>query len=103
MKKSNGKKISIFYFLICLILTSLILVIYISNIIHINETAVHNNNLKEEINRNIQTNSQLKIELEQLSSYERISQIAHEKFGISYKDNSIDENKNIVVREQKIK
>lgn len=103
MKKSNGKKISIFYFLIGLILTSLILVIYISNIIHINETAVINNNIREEINRNIQTNSQLKIELEKLSSYERISQIAYEKFGISYKENSIDESKNIVVREQKSK
>ncbi|MBV6479614.1 MAG: Cell division protein FtsL [Ignavibacteria bacterium] len=103
MKKSSGKKISIFYFLICLVLTSIILVIYIGNIIHINETAVLNNTLKEEINRNMQVNSRLMVEIEQLSGFERISQLARDKFGISYKENSIDQNKNIVVREKLLK
>jgi len=103
MKKSDRKKISIFYFLIFLILTSLVLVIYISNIIYINEIALINNNLKEEINKNIQTNSQLRIEQERLSSFERISKLAKDKFGISYKENAIDNSKLIIIKQSDLR
>lgn len=103
MKKSNRKKISIFYFLVFMIMTSIILLVYISNIIYINELAVSNNNLKEEIKKNIQSNDQLRIEIEKLSSYERISMLATERFNISYRENSAGEDKNLIIKKSEFK
>lgn len=103
MKKSNRKKISIFYFLVFMIMTSIILLVYISNIIYINELAVSNNNLKEEIKKNIQSNDQLRIEIEKLSSYERISTLATERFNISYRENSAVEDKNLIIKKSEFK
>lgn len=93
----NKKKISIFYFLLFLIVTSILIVIYISNIIYVNNLVSDNNNLKEEINKNIQKNGNLSIEIEKLSSFERISQLASQKFNISYKENSVDDKNTIVM------
>lgn len=105
MKKNNsGKnKISIFYFLIFLILTSVILVIYINNIIYVNQLGVSNNELKEKIKLYIQTNDLLRTETEKLSSFERIRTIAGDKFNLSFKENSVDENNTIIIKKSQLK
>ena len=104
MKKTKqGNKISVFYFLILLIVTSVILVIYINNIISVNSLSVSNNNLKEEINKNIQTNDQLRAEAEKLSSFERVKSIAAEKYSLTYKENATDVNTKIILNKSQLK
>ncbi len=103
IKNQTKKKISIFYFLIFLIVTSVILVIYINNIIYVNQLAISNNTLQEEIKNNIQTNDLLRTEVEKLSSFERIKSIAEDKFNLSYKENSIEENKSIILKKSQLK
>jgi len=104
MKKSKqGNKISVFYFLILLIVTSVILVIYINNIISVNSLSVINNNLKEEINKNIQTNDLLRAEAEKLSSFERVKSIAAEKYSLTYKENATDGNTKIILNKSQLK
>lgn len=103
MNRKGSKKISIFYFLISIIITSVILVIYISNIIYVNSISVSNNELKEEIKKNIQINNMLRTDIEKLSSFERINSIASEKFSLSYRENSVDEGKTIILKKSKLK
>ena len=102
-KKNSGKKISIFYFLIFLIITSVILVIYINNIIYVNQLAMTNNEIREKIKQNIQTNDLLRTETEKLSSFERIKSIAGDRLKLSYKENSVDENNNIILKKSQLK
>ncbi|MBS1516916.1 MAG: cell division protein FtsL [Bacteroidetes bacterium] len=102
MKKAK-KKISIFYFLICLIIGSVILVIYINNIIQVNQIMVRNNELREELRKAVQKNDQLLTEAEKLSSFDRVSSLANEKLELSYKDNSGAEVKNITIKESDLK
>lgn len=104
MKKvKEGNKISVFYFLILLIITSVILVIYINNLIAVNTLSVSNNNLKEEINKNIQVNDLLRSEAEKLSSFERVKSIVTQKYNLTYKDNSTDDNHTIVLNKSQLK
>lgn len=102
-KNTGKKKISIFYFLLILILTSVIVVIYINNIIVVNQLAVGNNTLKEEIKKNVQTNDLLRTEAEKLTSFDRVKSVAQEKFNLTYKENSVDEKNNIVLSRSKLK
>ncbi len=102
-KKGPSKKISIFYFLIVLIVASVIVVMYINNIIEVNRLAVENNLLKEEIKESIQANDVMRTETEKLSSFERINVIARERFNLSYKENSVDEKNTIVLSKSKLK
>lgn len=102
-KKITNRKISIFYFLIMLIITSVIVVIYINNIIAVNQLAAGNNAIKEEIRKNVQTNDLLRTEAERLSSFERVKSIASEKYNLSYKENSVDEKNNIILSKSKLK
>jgi len=102
-EKNSSKKISIFYFLIFLIVTSVILVIYINNIIYINQLAVGNNDIREMIKHNMETNDLLRTETERLSSFERIKSLAAERFNLSYKENSVDEKDNIIIKKSQLK
>ena len=86
-----------------LIITSVIVVIYINNIIVVNQLAVGNNELKDEIKKNIQTNDLLRTEAEKLASFERIKSLASEKFNLSYKENSVDEENKIILSKSQLK
>ena len=104
MKKVKpGRKISVFYFLVLLIITSVILVIYINNIISVNTLSIGNNNLREEINKSIQNNELLRAEAEKLSSFERVKTIVSEKYNLTYKDNSTDDNNKIILSKSQLK
>lgn len=98
MKNTNKKKLSLFYLLITLIITCTVIVIYISSSIQINRLAVGNNLLKEEIRRKTQINDMLLSEVEKLSSFDRISNIAGSKFALKYKESSISTNKKVVLK-----
>lgn len=80
------RKISIFQLLIFLFVLSAIMVFYINNIIIVNQLISKNNELKEDINRTVQTNFSYQIEIERLSSFDRIKVLASEKFGLRLSD-----------------
>jgi cell division protein FtsL len=101
MKTQNKKKVSLFYTLVTLVLTCVIIVIYVSNGIQINKLAVGNNLLKEEIKRKTQANAMLLTEVEKLSSFDRISGLAGSKFALKYKENSITDKK-VVLKKSEI-
>ncbi|HMS66046.1 MAG TPA: hypothetical protein PKD83_12430 [Ignavibacteria bacterium] len=103
MRKKSNNRISIFYFLILLIVTSVILVIYISNIIYVNKLSVTNNELKEEIKKNVQINNMLRTDAEKLESFERIRTIASQKFNLVYRENSADESNNIIIKKSQLR
>jgi cell division protein FtsL len=103
MRRKSKNKISIVYFLVGLIVTSVILVIYISNIIYVNKLSVTNNELREEIKKNMQVNNMLRTEAEKLSSFERIKSIAEEKFNLTYREDAVEENNTIIVKKSQLK
>ena len=86
-----------------MILTSVILIIYISNIIYVNKLSISNNEIKEEIKKNLQINNMLRTESEKLSSYERIKTLASEKFNLAYRENSIEEGNTIIIKKSQLK
>jgi cell division protein FtsL len=92
----KNKKISIFQFLILIFLLAGIVVFYINNIIVVNQLISKNNELKDEINKAIQTNYSLKIEIEKLSSYERIKLLSAERFQLKTNGTFFDD-KNIII------
>ena len=101
--KNTGKKISVFNFLIFLVLTSVILLIYINNIITVNQLSAGNNELRDEIKKNIQTNNLLVTEAERLSSFERISAAAFAKHNLVYKEDAKDKNKLVVLKKSQLR
>lgn len=95
-------KISIFYSLVALIFVALLIVFYINNIITSNKLSVDTNSLKGEINGVKQTNDFLMTEIEKLSSFERIREVAGEKLNMVYSDSVIDESKVIILKKSDI-
>ncbi len=93
MKTRPGKKTSLFYVLAGLVAASIIVILHISSTIQINKLAVTNNLLREEIKRKKQANDLLVTEVEKLSSYDRISNIAGNKFALRYKETAITDKK----------
>jgi cell division protein FtsL len=102
MKNSSKKKLSLFYLLITLVTTCVIIVIYISSSIQINKLAVGNNLLREEIRRKTQANDMLLTEVEKLTSFDRISNIAENKFALKYKEASISTDKKVVLKKSEV-
>ena len=104
-KEENKKKfrISIFYVLVSLFLMAIVIVIYINNIIAVNQLAVQTNEIKGELNSVKQTNDFLRTEMEKLTSYERIKMISAEKLNLTYSDTSIDESSVIVLKKSDLK
>jgi len=80
------KKISVFNILISFIVIALIIGIYVNNSIRINRVSTDCNLIKEEIKNMVQTNDALRIEIEKLCSFNRISEIVGNKMGMKYDD-----------------
>lgn len=84
--KKIKKRISIFQLLIFLFILSAVIVFYINNIITVNQLISKNNELKDDINKAVQTNYSYRIEIERLTGYDRIKVLASEKFGLRLSD-----------------
>jgi cell division protein FtsL len=95
--KKVKKRISIFQLLIFLFILSAVIVFYINNIIAVNQLISKNNELKDVINKAVQTNYTYQIEIERLSSYDRIKALASEKFGLRLSDTVAKSNDFIII------
>ena len=95
--KSSKRKISIFQLLIFLFVLSAVVVFYINNIIAVNQLIGKNNELKESINKVVQSNYSLRIEIERLSSYDRIKPVASDKFNLKLSDTVLSSNEYLII------
>jgi cell division protein FtsL len=95
--KTSKRKISIFQLLIFLFILSGSVVFYINNIIAVNQLIGKNNDLKEAINKTVQANYTYQIEIERLSSYDRIKPIAVEKFNLKLSDTVVSSNEYLII------
>ncbi|MGB9697042.1 MAG: hypothetical protein ACP5P3_08345 [Ignavibacteria bacterium] len=86
------RQISVFQFLINLLILAVTLIFYLNNIIAVDQLIIYNNQLKNEILRYQQNNNILVMERDKLLSYERIKSIAIEKFKLNLYDHSFDAN-----------
>jgi len=97
--KQEKRKISLFNILIAFAVVSVLLVLYINNIIYVNNLSVKNVEIKEDIKKTSQANDILRTEIERLSSFDRIKSITSEKMGIDVREGSFtDKNKIIVTK-----
>lgn len=76
---------------------SVVLIIYINNIIYYNKLSVQIVNLKDEIDKTKGENDFLRTEFEQLSIFEKINLQAREKFGLYYNDSALVRNELIKI------
>ncbi|MCX6162289.1 MAG: hypothetical protein NTV87_13275 [Ignavibacteriae bacterium] len=95
---NKKKHISIFYSLLALLFLSGIIVFYINNIINVNKLIFANNELKENISKTAQSNNQYQIEIEKLTTFEKIRKIAEEKFGLKISDSSVIDRKILTIK-----
>jgi len=91
------KRISIFQLFIFLFILSAVIVFYINNIIVVNQLISKNNELKDAINKVVQGNYSYQIEIERLSSYDRIKTPAFEKFGLRLSDTVAKSNDYLII------
>lgn len=73
------------------------MVFYINNIIIVNQLISKNNELKDAINKAVQTNYSYQIEIERLSSYDRIKPLASDKFGLILSDTVVKSNDFLII------
>jgi cell division protein FtsL len=95
--KKIKRRISIFQLLIFLFILSGVVVFYINNIIAVNQLISKNNELKDAINKAVQVNYTYQIEIERLSSYDRIKTPAYEKFGLRLSDTVAKSNDYLII------
>lgn len=101
-KQAKNRKLSLFNTLIAFAIISVLLVLYINNIIYVNNLAVKTNELKEEIKKTSQGNDILRTEIERLSSFERIKSISNEKLNIDVREGSFTDKNKIIVNKSEL-
>lgn len=94
--QNKGKKISVFYSLIVLILLIVITGLYINNVVIFNGLMKKNKEMKEKLAQIRSENSKKKIEIESLTSFMRIKTIVGEKYDMSYNKDAIDKREIII-------
>lgn len=101
-KAGKNRKLSLFNTLIAFAVISVLLVLYINNIIYVNRLSVKNNELKDEIKKTSQSNDILRTEIERLSSFERIKSISNEKMNIDVHEGAFTDKNKIIVNKSEL-
>ncbi len=97
MIEYRKKRISVFWAIISFVFFSALTVLTINNIIAVNNSLREINDFKEELNRASQTTNVLKIEIEKLSSFERIQKTASEKLNLKVQESSFQSDRIIKI------
>jgi|WetSurSiteA1Bulk_404760.scaffolds.fasta_scaffold317387_2 cell division protein FtsB len=98
MIERRKKKISVFWAIISFIFFSALTVFTINNIIAVNNFLRDNNSLKEDLGRASQTTNILKIEIEKLTSFERIQKTAYERLNLKVQESSFNPERIIKIK-----
>jgi cell division protein FtsL len=83
-KKATRRRISTFNIIVLLFGAGIAVILYISNIIAINQLAVEVNQLRSKCDKIQNTNAALRAEINRKSGRERIGMIATEQLGLKY-------------------
>jgi len=94
------KNISVFNILIAFVLVAASVGFYINNVVLFNTDIKKNKDLKEKLDNVGQTNLKFKNEIEKLTSFERIKNLAAEKLNMVYVDSAFDKNNLIIIKKQ---
>lgn len=98
MIERRRKKISVFWAIISFIFFSVLTVFTINNIIAVNNYLKENNSLKDELGRSLQTSNTLKMEIEKLTSFDRIQKTAFERLGLKVQESSFNPDRIIKIK-----
>ncbi len=98
--KENTKRFSIFNVLIALIVIAVITGFFINNIININRLSASNNELRKNLSDFINSNDEMKTEIEKLITFDKINSIAGEKLKMKYSDNSVEKEAIIIKKSE---
>lgn len=96
-----GNKISIFWLIISFFVLSAFSIFLINNIITVNKLIREISVLKEETGMVVQISNNLKLEIEKLSSFERIKNLAEERTGLRINENAINRSKNFKIQRKR--
>jgi cell division protein FtsL len=96
--KNQKRKISIFWAILFFLLLSSSSVFLINNIIAVNKLIKEVNIVKDDILKANQINNSLKMEIEKLSSYDRVKKIAEEKLNLKIDELNIRQNRKILIK-----
>lgn len=98
MIESRRKKVSVFWSIITFIFFSALTVFTINNIIAVNNFLKENNSLKDELGRSSQATNTLKIEIEKLTSFDRIQKTASDRLGLKVQESSFNPDRVIKIK-----
>ncbi|RPI15247.1 MAG: hypothetical protein EHM58_14555 [Ignavibacteriae bacterium] len=87
MRKPKNKNISLFNLLVILFVSAGIIVFFVYNIITVNNLAIDINNVRSEITKTVTVNNSLQTEIERLSSFDNIKNIAVDKLQLKFSTN----------------
>jgi len=96
--KTDKRKISIFWMIVFFMLFSAISVFLINNIISVNTLNREISELKDNIGKVNNANNSYRIEIEKLSSYDRIKKIAEEKLNLKVYEGSVKTGNKIKIK-----
>ncbi len=88
MRQNKEKKISLFMLIISFLIISSLSVFLINTIITVNNLIQGVSSVKEELSLATEINNTLKIEIEKLSSFDRIRKLAEDRIGLKLNENS---------------
>lgn len=103
MYKKDRKKVSIFFVLALLSVLVSIIAFYIYNNIEVGRISKLNSDLREEIKTEQQENHRKTIEIEKLTSYERIKNYAVSNLSLNVSDSSSIDNKVIKIQKNSMR
>lgn len=87
MRKPKNNKISLFNLLVMLFVSAGIIVFFVYNIITVNNLASDINDVRLEIAKNVTLNNSLQTEIERLSNYDNIKDVAAGKLELKFSQN----------------
>jgi cell division protein FtsL len=85
--RTHKKRISLFNLMVALFIMAAIIVFFVNNIISVNQLAMTNSDLENEINKSVTINNGLQTEIERLSNFDNIKPTAVDKLKLSFSQN----------------
>ncbi len=95
--KNKENKVSIFWLIVSFFVLSSFSIFLINNIITVNNLIREISVIKEDAGMVVQINNSLKLEIEKLSSFDRVKNLAETKIGLKVNENAIVKNKNFKI------
>ncbi len=84
MKRTVKKRLSLFNLMVMFFIMAALIVFFVNNIIAVNSLAADNSNIQSEINKSASLNNGLQTEIERLSNFDNIKDVATGRLGLGF-------------------